>query len=86
MLTQNGFTDLRDEVEYHCMHCEKLETDYCKVCFFSTVDLARIDLGNKRVYRRAYRYLRHIRKAGFKRDEVFGTHLNLIFKRKVVMA
>ena len=72
--------DLRDSIENHCTTCNKLGSYYCSVCFFSSIDMGTINLGNKRTYRRAYHLLNQIRKKGFERNETFGTRLQITLK------
>lgn len=69
--------DLRHEIENHCSKCNKIKELPCNSCFFSSVDLGRLDLGSNYIYRRAYHYLKCIDIVGFQRAETFGTRLNI---------
>ena len=77
------YLDLRNEIEHHCNQCPNQDTDMCNFCFFASVDFRRLDLGNKFVYSRAFRYLKKSRIIGFRRNDTFGEHLHI--KRKAVM-
>ena len=69
--------DLTTAIEYHCNHCLDLDTDRCKRCFFSSVDFGKANLGSKRTYNRAFRYLKIYQADGFMVNTQFGTRLRI---------
>ncbi len=59
--------DLRDEIEDFCVSCRKINLHTCKGCFFSSVNMGRVDLGGQAVYAKAFRYLKRFGTMGILR-------------------